>query len=312
MRKRLLLILAGSLALPVGAAFGQASVATSFNNGTVNSGVSMVVHAAASADRRYVIMSLQQNLTTLDAIDTVSIPNTGVQTFNTINGAPINGVPPAGTTTSTGAIVFINRDPAPLATQAPAIKNSHMTIAHAVRTLAGATKTNLVLSPAALKLAGVDVNTPRVVNLPAQDLMHSLADLFLAASDKARIVATADENAVFITSQAQDDQHMVTRWYSLGTLLSNIPRYVPRGTNLNDVGGKGPLDVKELIEHTVRPAIWKDNGGKWADIDVVGSTVRVKAPESVQALLAGPTQALNPVDPRGSATAPLYIGYDSR
>jgi hypothetical protein len=60
--------------------------------------------------------------------------------------------------------------------------------------------------------------------------------------------------------------------------------------------------ITELITSTVRPEIWKVNGGTIGEIAVVGDRVTVKAPASVQAILEGPSHH-NP------DAAPIYVGY---
>jgi hypothetical protein len=60
--------------------------------------------------------------------------------------------------------------------------------------------------------------------------------------------------------------------------------------------------ITDLITSTVRPEIWKVNGGKIGEIAIVGDRVTIKAPQSVHALLDGPTR-YNP------NKVPMYIGY---
>jgi hypothetical protein len=60
--------------------------------------------------------------------------------------------------------------------------------------------------------------------------------------------------------------------------------------------------ITEVITSTVRPDIWKVNGGKVGEIGVVGNRVTIRAPQSVHALLDGPSH-YNP------NKLPLYVGY---
>ncbi len=53
------------------------------------------------------------------------------------------------------------------------------------------------------------------------------------------------------------------------------------------VGQGYATDIVEMITATVRPEIWKRNGGKVGEIAVIRNRVRVKAPQSVQVILAG-------------------------
>jgi hypothetical protein len=61
-------------------------------------------------------------------------------------------------------------------------------------------------------------------------------------------------------------------------------------------------NITELITATVRPEIWKVNGGAIGEIGVVGNRVTIRAPQSVHALLEGPSH-YNP------NKVPVYIGY---
>ncbi|HVS73555.1 MAG TPA: hypothetical protein VHQ47_20190 [Phycisphaerae bacterium] len=60
-------------------------------------------------------------------------------------------------------------------------------------------------------------------------------------------------------------------------------------------------DILRLITASVRPEIWKSNGGKIGDISIAGDRVWVTAPQSVQAILSGPSHH------HGDGT-PMYIG----
>jgi hypothetical protein len=279
-------------------ALGQAAVATRFSVGNVTSGVSMAVHAAASADRRYVIMNVHPVLSTIDSIDTLAIPNQ-VYTLGNTNG--VNGAANA----VTGSITIINQDPKLLYTPAPALKADHAGFAATMQSLAAKSRANIVLSYAALKEAGIDTAAPLSVDLPAQSLRNSLIALVRAAAPDKHIVITASDNVIFITSQKQDDNTIVTRWYDLGAVLGAIPRFVPKGTNLQATGN-GNMSVAQLIMQTVRPDVWKPNGGR-GEIDIVGSQVRIKAPPSVQAMLQiPPHQATS-----GTPAPSRYVDYGS-
>jgi hypothetical protein len=64
-------------------------------------------------------------------------------------------------------------------------------------------------------------------------------------------------------------------------------------------------DIVELITSTVRPEIWKNHGGKYAEVTVSGNRVMVRAPASVQAILDGP-KVYNP------NAVPMYLNYGTR
>ena len=69
-----------------------------------------------------------------------------------------------------------------------------------------------------------------------------------------------------------------------------------------DIGKVYKTDIVELLTSTVRPEIWKNHGGKYAEITVTGNRVMVRAPASVHAILDGPSM-FNP------NAAPKYLNY---
>ncbi len=133
-----------------------------------------------------------------------------------------------------------------------------------------------------------------------------------------------------IGTQARAENAVVRRTYYLDDLLVNLPRVIPVtmdvGTMTDDKAppaaqnagraGKGSAaprpprravandsngDIIRLITASLRPEIWKVNGGTIGEIAIVGNRVIVTAPQSVQALLEGPSHVNhNPT--------PLYIG----
>jgi hypothetical protein len=231
---------------------------------------------------------------TIDAIDTIAIPGT----------EPISLITPRAGGANGASITVLNQDPALLNGPAPSLAMPHSTLAAAVQTLAQKTRTNIVLSPAALQAAGIDPAAPLAVDLPAQSVRDSLVTLLQQAAPGRHIVITSADNVIFITTEAQDDRQLVTRWYDLGAVIGAIPRFVPRGTNLQTVG-HGPMDVRDLIM-LVRPNVWKKNGGQ-GDIEIIGSQVRIKAPASVQALLHIPE-----IQKDAAPIHPLYVGYGTK
>jgi hypothetical protein len=61
----------------------------------------------------------------------------------------------------------------------------------------------------------------------------------------------------------------------------------------------------ELIVRSVRPEIWKVNGGKICEIFQLDNRITIKAPESVHAILSGPKH-YNPNQ------VPKYIIYGTQ
>ena len=123
------------------------------------------------------------------------------------------------------------------------------------------------------------------------------------------------ENVIFLTTEAQDDTHLVMRRYWLADLVANLPRIIRPGSNLQAARrrkGRGaatrpakPMayrtNIVKLITDHVRPGVWLNHGGK-ATITQIGDKVIVVAPASVQALLQGPSH-YNP------NRVPLYLMF---
>ena len=138
---------------------------------------------------------------------------------------------------------------------------------------------------------------------------YYLADLM---ANLPRFVAgNTNLNALGKNASGDEDLPKGATANAAGTPDVKSPVAAPRsgaGNNAKAVA-KGPVksgsastSIRELITSTVRPEIWKVNGGKVGEIAVVGDRVTIKAPQSVQALLEGPVRH-NPNQ------VPMYVGY---
>lgn len=342
--------------LIVGPLHGQGlgnATATSVQVSTLTTGVTLQVSGAVSADGRYVTMNVNPQNSALEGLDTIVIPNPNGP--GTILQAIGNRRVPFRAA-QVGRITFVDHDKTLLAARTPALDLKSATLRSAVRQVADATRSNIVLGLRGLQEAGVDANATLDFSAPAGTAKETLVALLKVAAPHTDIVITAEDKVISIATQAQADNTVITRTYYLEDLLANVPRFVSPETNLNEIGGrptnesldfstpisystpiayragsaaspaspaaaatpaatpspraKAPrpptgnntVGITELITSTVRPEIWKVNGGKVGEIGVYGNRVTIRAPQSVHALLEGPKRH----DPN---KVPLYVGY---
>jgi len=86
------------------------------------------------------------------------------------------------------------------------------------------------------------------------------------------------------------------------TALAKINQYNPSNPFDERPKQDPSLNIVTLITSTVRPDIWKINGGKVGEIGVFGNHVTIRAPQSVHAILEGPAK----YDPNKVS---MYVGY---
>jgi len=338
-----------------------AAVGTSLSVSTLTSGTSLQVSGAISGDGRYVTMGVDPQFSQVEGFDTIVVNNpSGLPMLQAIGlrRAPFR---PA----QVGKVIFIEKDKPLLAASAPAISLPKSNLKAAVHALAEKTNTNIVLGLRGLEDAGINAAASTDFSLPAGTLKDSLLAVLKTAAPEKEMVITAEDHVITVATQAQADNNVVTKTYFLEDLLTNVPRWVPGDTNLNDLGhtsgsfehlslftpidlskpagaapapatrpasAAGPrqkpqytalakiseynpsnpfnekpqqdpsLNIVTLITSTVRPDIWKSNGGKIGEIGVFGNHVTIRAPQSVHAILEGP-QTYNP------NKVPMFVDY---
>jgi hypothetical protein len=313
---------------------GGTAVGVSLTTSTLSTGTVFSVQPAVSADGRYVTMSVQPTYASFDGFDTFSSGGVfGQQTAAGVHSLPFR---PA----VVGKVTLVENDKALLAKTVKAATLKDVSLKLAARKLADAADTNVVLGIRGLESAGVDVNAPRTFSVKAGTLKQALLDVLQAAVPEQDMVITADDGVVQVVTQAQADNTVVTRSYFLDDVLANLPRVVPatmdlgtmkddaaksppvpaaakdvkaarsgataNGTAKKPAGRGGPArdnaaDILRLIAASVRPEIWKINGGKIGELSLAGDRLWVTAPQSVHAILDGPKHA------RRNAN-PMYIG----
>jgi hypothetical protein len=208
-----------------------------------------------------------------------------------------------------GRAIFVLNDPKIVAVKMPPISINHLALKQVFREFRKLSGQNMVNNWAAVKAAGVKLGARRSMKLPAQSLRLDIGAVLKRYARHHRFVVSADENVIFLTTQKQDDQHLILKSYYLPNLVANLPRIIRGGRNLQHLTGdpknpkKVPLatNIVQLISSTVMPHVWLNHGGK-ATITEVNNYVIVIAPASVQAILTGPKH-FNP------NAAPRYLLY---
>jgi hypothetical protein len=314
---------------------GGTAVGVSLTTSTLSSGSVLSVQPAVSADGRYVTMSVQPTYASFDGFDTFS--SGGITSQQTAAGVRSLPFRPA----VIGKVTLVENDKTLLTKNVKAATLKDTSLKAAARKLADAADTNVVLGIRGLESAGVDVNAPRTFVIKGGTLKQALLDMLEATIPGQDMVITADDGVVQVVTQAQADNTVVTRSYYLDDVLANLPRVVPNtmdlGTMKDDAAADKPAaakdakggrsgaaanatarkpaapngargaardnatDVLRLITASVRPEIWKINGGKIGEISLVGDRVYVTAPQSVHAILDGPKHAKRNANP-------MYIG----
>ena len=222
-------------------------------------------------------------------------------------------------------------EPALLRHELPPVIFHHKTLSDVLTTLSTLTNTNVAAGWGAMARAGIKPNRRLTLHLPRQGYKLDLVAALKAFAPHVRMVISADQNVIFVNTQAADNQHLIMRTYWLQDLIANIPRYINPASfqkNKSDAASGGrpsrrqgttarssrppgdsarghgqrpqtQTNILQLITDHVEPKVWLNHGGK-ATISQVGNRVIVIAPASVQALLQGPSH-YNP------NAAPLFM-----
>ena len=272
----------------------NAVVGTTPEVATINTGMNLHIGGVAvSADRRYVGVNIGLQNAVLDGIDTFTSAGTATQ--------------PAGNALN-GKLQFLGTSSPLLAQRTPALKSDAMSLHDAVRKLATATNSNVVLSANALKNSKVDDQAPHKIDVPAGNLREAIISLLDQTIPDVPMVVTADNEVVYVTTRAQMDVQMVSKSYSLEGLIVRLNRFVSKDTDLSHIS---PNDAPTpstsspivlAITKNIRPEIWKSAGGK-SEVTQIGNRVIINAPVSVHSLIAIPAVVAKEPEHPG------YIGY---
>ncbi len=166
-----------------------------------------------------------------------------------------------------GRLSFIDLDQTPLADVVELLRND--------------LRMNVFVNWTALEFAGIDRMTPITLKL-RNVRVDKLLDLILRqASPDNALSHYLDGNVLHITTRQIADEALVTRVYPVMDLLVEIPNFVgptfnldasneggssPFGGSNNESGADDDVDARiekliQLIQETIEPDIWRDNGG---------------------------------------------------
>lgn len=180
------------------------------------------------------------------------------------------------------------------------------------------TNLNINVNWKALEPLGVTRQTAITVRLHGISVKQLLQTILDQAGGPDHLTFYLDQGVLEITTQQFADQQLVTRVYPVGDLLMDVPNFAGPHVELSSIGqsaggrsggGNASLfsdnssdqsttteqpkskqqradDLVTVIKQTIRPQIWRDNGGV-ASIACFNGYLVVTAPRSVQAALGG-------------------------
>ncbi len=196
---------------------------------------------------------------------------------------------------------------------------SNVALADLINRIRDQTNLNIHVNWKALEAAGVTRQSAITVRLHGISVKQLLQRVLDQAGSPGLLKFYLDQSVLEITTQEIADQQLVTRVYPVGDLLMEVPNFVGPNVELSSAGqgGGGGLgggrntrlfsdnssnestatdqpkskqqradDLVALIKQTIRPGIWRDNGGT-ASIAYFNGYLVVTAPRSVQEALGG-------------------------
>jgi type II secretory pathway component GspD/PulD (secretin) len=202
----------------------------------------------------------------------------------------------------------------------PELRFSSASLSDVLDFLAQASGINFSVDWRALDSAKVDKDTPITLQLgPSVTLRKALNLVLQQAGGVGTVTFYVDQGVLQITTQEEEDKQQITRTYPIGDLLftptdyTNAPSLDLSNNNSQSAGGGGgggggggqsafqnantqttntdqtraarAEEIITLITTTVRPEVWKVNGGT-ANISFFRDSLIVTAPRSVQAMLS--------------------------
>ncbi len=170
----------------------------------------------------------------------------------------------------------------------------------------------------AIEAIGVGKDTPVTLKLRNVTLRTALKTLLDDVAPGGAVTWYSDDGVIEITSKEMADSAMITRVYDVNDILVEVPDFTEvqqpnfQSAQRGGVGGGGgnsngggnlfggnqpsnqnirtradkASDLVKLIETTIQPTIWKDNGGP-ASIAVFNNHLIVTAPRSVHEAIGG-------------------------
>lgn len=203
----------------------------------------------------------------------------------------------------------------------PDVKLQNVSLADSIEFIRDVSGANVVVNWRALEAAGVSKDTPINVRLNGVSLRKVLATVLNEAGGGTALAYVVEDNVIEITTQEIADRQMFMRIYPIEDLLLEIPNFdnAPdfnlSSTNKGGGGGQGSSsgggsgglfdnqsgskdkevtktrdekaqEIITLIIETIRPEVWRENGGT-ASIRFFNGSLVVTAPLSIHELIGG-------------------------
>lgn len=192
------------------------------------------------------------------------------------------------------------------------LKLDKVPLSDAIDFLRASTNVNLHVDWHELEAAGVTKDSPVSVHLSNLPLRKALN---FVLSGQGTATWFIDQGVIEITTQAVADKHMYTRVYPVDDLIVDVPNFIGPQFSLQNAaqngstggGGQSPFqdnntntnttpekvktksergqDLVDLITQTIRPDVWKANGGE-ATIAYYNGMLVVHAPRQVHELIS--------------------------
>ncbi len=183
------------------------------------------------------------------------------------------------------------------------IKFDGIGLAESIDFLRDLTGANIHVQWKALEEVGVTRDAPVNVHFRSLTLGKALTLILSSASGKNELAFVSDGNVIEITTRALADKKLYTRVYPVDDLLLQIPDFDDApATGLANASSSGRAnappskrsnpneksltraeraeDLVTLIRETIRPDIWRENGGP-ASIRCFRGNLVITAPQSV-------------------------------
>jgi len=212
-----------------------------------------------------------------------------------------------------------------LANQQPELKFDNIDLADALDFIRDVSGANLHVDWKSLNAVNITKDQPINLRVRGVTLRKALELILSEAGEGHLATFYVDQNVIEITSSEEADRQMVTRVYDVQDLLMDTPDFnnapdfnlqSSSNTQTNNFGSNNSAgssqssslfsggagggnessaaskqntadQLVKLITDTIRPDIWKDNGGA-ASIRYFHGDLIVTAPRSVQEAIGGP------------------------
>ncbi len=199
-----------------------------------------------------------------------------------------------------------------LSSRLPEIKLGDVRLEDAIAFLQDTSGANIHVNWRALQTVKITRQTPVTLRMQSQTLRSLLKYLMMEVDGEALATFYADDGVIEITTRELADARLVTKVYPVHDLLLTIPDFTDApsfslqspqvsgggaGQSLlgNTAAGQDNVQVSKLargerlvrlVQDTVQPEIWRENGGS-ASIRFFRGRLIVTAPRSVHEQIGG-------------------------